>query len=233
MAVAAIDGFGVANDRSVHQIHDPVFGHVAARIQIGLEASVVGQGRLRDLDGEQDIVRRGGGSTVEVGTRLEQHEIRLRFGMRVEPDGQLHLDDRGFADPQREQPIEPVHDADMRRADRAHRQHLAVDELDAVVLAEDAGAPHRLVFVRSESSTADFHGHGHASPAILAKVTADAVPESERCKHYVWPPTPVLSTQDSHRPRVPSVAGTSTTGNRATRRPSTPAARRAAAVARL
>ena len=76
----------------------------------------------------------------------------------------------------KEQLGDPVEGADVRRANRAHRQHLAVDELDAIALAQDTGSPHLLVFVRSETSSGDFHNHRHASPAILPKAVADSVP---------------------------------------------------------
>ena len=49
-----------------------------------------------------------------------------------------------------EEHVQPIDAGGVRTADRRHLDELAVDELDTVAFAEDAGLSHAVKFVRRE-----------------------------------------------------------------------------------
>ncbi len=113
---------------------------------------------------------------VEILARAQDREVGLWLVEQIQPDWTLTIHDRCVATAQDEVPHEPGHDRHVPRTDGHHADHLPVDEFERIAFSQNTHAQHLLVLVRGESTAADFHGHGHASPAILPKPVADSVP---------------------------------------------------------
>src|SRR5262245_1444629 len=78
----------------------------------------------------------------------------------------------------------------MPRPDRTHRQDLAVDELDPVVLRQDSNLSHALIFVGGES--AGSRSHWHPGRSILVPGGATTVPAAE-CRNHATNGRPAVT----------------------------------------
>ncbi len=157
----------VAHDAVVVQVYEPVLRHAAPRVHVGFHVAVEVDRRIRHLDDEQHVARPGMRRRVEVCTRPQQHDVGLGLGVKAESDRTLNADNRLVAGHARDKGTgRPIDTRRMPRSDRRHRQHVAVDELDAVAGGQDARFSHALVFVGCEAAVAD--GHGHRQRSILA-----------------------------------------------------------------
>ena len=229
-AILPVGRVGVACDDVDVQVDQPVLGNTKTRVEFGLHRAVVADRRLGDLDDQQDIgqarVRRG----IEVGARTQQGDIGLGLVEEIEPDGVLRTNDGALAGTRDEVVKEPGDDCRVPGPATHLGHHLAVDELDAIVFAQDAGLAHLLVFVRGESPSSDFHDHGHRSPAILT--TACGLRASRRTSEIGghWPS--VSPAIEFPVPSARKAVRRCFSGSRVTRRPSRPAGLRAVPSAR-
>ncbi len=154
-------GLAVDLDRLSFGVGHPVLGNSGLRVERRLSPTVIRERRLCDLDDEQDVLGRGMGFAVVSAAKDGQVRLGHRIGEKL--DRALHPDPRARAQRRHEQIGEPVDEGGVASADRRHRQDLAADELDTLVLAQDAdlGHPHVLVS-REQAARAlhlDFHGH--------------------------------------------------------------------------
>ena len=92
---------------------------------------------------------------VEICSWSQQHEIRLRLAVKIQPNRPLHPDDRRVTRLRHERAVGAVYARAVTRADRRHRDDLAVDELDVVFPAQNPRLPHPLVIVGGEPPSAD------------------------------------------------------------------------------
>ncbi|MFN8558784.1 MAG: hypothetical protein U0531_16085 [Dehalococcoidia bacterium] len=114
--------------------------------------AVIVQRRPRHLDQQQDICRPGLGRAVEVIAKSQNSDVRLRLGIGREPDQVLGADERSPSEPLIEEEVETDDPADMVVTDGRHLVQLSVQQFDALVLSNDAGFAHALVFVGGEPS---------------------------------------------------------------------------------
>jgi hypothetical protein len=104
-------------------------------------------------------------SSVKVLAPPEQDEVGLGFRVLVEPDRALNTDDIPLALGSPQQLVQP-HDASVvAAADGRHLDYLSFDELDPVVLVEDAGLGHAVVVMDGEMPPDDL---GHKPSGTLA-----------------------------------------------------------------
>src|SRR5437899_3301632 len=154
-AVGALEAVrsGLAKDfdRVPSEIDDPVLADAGLGIEQTLDAPVVAQRRVRDLDEERDVVRsRQPGGSIEVRSMPEQDDVRLRLRIREDRQRILWPEGRTAAQPT-EQDLGQACDAGgVLDADRRHLDDLPANELDPVVLIEDSGFAHPVVLVHRE-----------------------------------------------------------------------------------
>jgi hypothetical protein len=85
--------------------------------------------------------------------------------------------DRSAAQPRREQMVNPGHSGRVDASDRRHLDDLALDELDPVVLAEDAGLAHPVIFIQREAPTLELDRH-----VFLAAHHVVSPPRRRQCR---------------------------------------------------
>ena len=79
----------------------------------------------------------------------QQHQVGLRFRVGVRGYRILHLDQRPTCETFRiEGGVEPQHAGGVSIANGCHDDDFPSQQLDALILGEDAGASHGLVFPR-------------------------------------------------------------------------------------
>ena len=124
--VAVLAGLAVHLDGAAGEVDDPVLGHARRRVQRPLDAAVVRQRRVCDLDEQV----RAHGVLVEVVARRDDGHVRLGLGDRRRSEGGLDADLGAVAQGAHEQ-LRQARDAeDVRLALRAHGDELAVEQLD-------------------------------------------------------------------------------------------------------
>ena len=112
-------------------------------------------------------VNRASGTTVEIGARLQDGEIRLKLGPVAADDRVLHADDCVGSDCGGEQAGQLVDAAGMPAADRRHPDDFPIQQLEPVVLTEDARLGHPVEFVHAERPPEQLRVHG---VLIIARV---------------------------------------------------------------
>src|SRR5207248_9972387 len=65
-------------------IDQPRLGYAGARVERELRAAVVRQRAVRDLDQQAQVGRLRQPCDIEIRTRREEHDVRLRLGLMVD-----------------------------------------------------------------------------------------------------------------------------------------------------
>src|SRR2546428_224579 len=123
-----------------------------------------------DLDDEQDVRGSRVPLPVAVGAVPQDGEVGLGFLVLAQDYGILDTHGGLSAGQGCEQRVETVHAAAVGRPDGRHLEHLAVDELHPVVLVEDSGLSHTVVFVDREAVSGERHGHTIGPPRRVRQV---------------------------------------------------------------
>src|SRR2546427_12939276 len=111
---------------------------------------------------------------ITVGAVTQDREIGLRFLVLSQNQGVLDTH-RGLAARQGcEQRGEAVDATAVVGPDGCHGAHLTVDELDAVVLAENPGLRHAVVFAHREAASDERHAHTIGPPRRARQVAGMA-----------------------------------------------------------
>ena len=110
--------------------------------------------------------------------------------MTHEEQGIPRPHDRASRETGREERLDPRDDRGVAAADRSHLDDLAVDELDAAVLVEDAGLAHAVILVEREPAPPDVDCHGLLGLDHVARV-----------------PVSVNAVNPIHSSRLDSIAG--------------------------
>jgi hypothetical protein len=145
-------GVGEDLDPSIDEVHDPVLGHAGRGIRVRLARPVVGQAGLRGLDHREHLVRARVSMPVAIRDRLAQCHIRLGLFPVVEHDRLLYAHHRGGAEPLDQQVHEPVDRGRMGSELGAHRDNLAVEQLDALFQEEPSFTRAMVLFAREAVS---------------------------------------------------------------------------------
>ena len=170
-------------EHAIDEVYDPVVRDPRARVGRGLPSSGEAQARPGDLDDK----RRARRMRIDVITRraADDADVRLGLGPVAENDGTLCLDEPTLA----ERPLQRLRHEKHGRPVRAvlwllHEQQ-AVEELDRVVLVEEAVVDQPLVLVASPptqdgSRRLRHGGQGRRrETAMLAAGTARGVTQAE------------------------------------------------------
>jgi hypothetical protein len=131
-------------------VDDPHLAHAAARVQRPLHRAVEAQRAVGHFDQQQHVVR-ARQARKRVGLHAQQREVGLRLRPSVEDDGVAGRNQGGIAGAAHQHPVQPIDDPRVRRPDRRHLQHLALDELDARIGWQDAGLAHPVVVGDAEA----------------------------------------------------------------------------------
>ena len=100
---------------------------------------------------------------VVVGAWLQQQQVRLRLAAVADSQWILHADYAAIGGVLHEPAGESDDQSRVTAADRAHLDDVAVDELDAVILAQDTGLAQAMVPERSWISSIATEGKGTVS----------------------------------------------------------------------
>ncbi|MEX2619987.1 MAG: hypothetical protein WD250_07185 [Egibacteraceae bacterium] len=109
-----------------------------------------GQGAVRDLHEQRDVLGAWMAEKEPVVTRPCQHEIWLRFGVGADENRVLHPHHDIGTGELDEHPVEPVHESGVHRTARRHPDNLPVEQLHTVILAENPRQAHPLVLADGE-----------------------------------------------------------------------------------
>jgi hypothetical protein len=102
------------------------------------------------------------GSRIEVIAGTEKRQVRL--GFRTIPDSDRALDAQyGGSAESGKQCRQTVHARRVPTANGTHLDDLPVDQLNPIVLREDAGIQHAVVFVGGEKPLSNFNRHDPVS----------------------------------------------------------------------
>src|SRR5690606_38095151 len=124
-----------------------------------LRVAVVGERGVGHLDQQEHLLRARVPGGVGVLGR-EEGEGRLRLRPRAQAHGALNPDDGERVGVPNEEAGEAAPAARVAVSNGCHGDDAALDELHAVLGAEDAGAGHRVVLVHGEQPLARFVGDG-------------------------------------------------------------------------
>jgi hypothetical protein len=128
---------------------------VAARRPAGPTRSVIAERGVGHLDEQQDVLRPGMSPPVALWPQPKQHDIRLRLCVRRYLDRVLRPHDCPVSHLPGQALSQARNGPGMRRPDRRHVDDLAVNELDPVVLVEDAELTHPVILVQREPPAPD------------------------------------------------------------------------------
>src|SRR5207244_9477899 len=106
------------------------------------------------------------GTLAAVGSspRSEQSQIRLRFRPRQDDDRVLRGDHGPGPEAREKQSVGVDHAADVSGVDGRHLVDLALDQLDTLVLAENAGLRHPMILVHREEPACELDLDSHRPP---------------------------------------------------------------------
>src|SRR5262249_45659947 len=122
-----------------------------------------GRGGGGELDEKKDGGRAGLARDVEVVARPFQHHVRLRLAVR-QANWVLDAHDRVVSDRTDQQSVEPIDTGNVGITDGHLCNDLPANELDPVVLLEDAEVDHLLVGCDRETVWSSPGGHEIISP---------------------------------------------------------------------
>src|SRR4029450_1218216 len=161
----------------------PGLGYTRPGVERKLRPPIVGERTVRDLYQQADVGRLRVAGGVEVRPGGEQQHIGLRLGLV--PDEEqwiLTPDDRPIDEADREQMLDPRNRRRVAAADGGHLDDLALDELDPVVLAEDAGLAHPVVLIEREAPAPESDRH-----AVLVLSHSAPPPTTRQCREFDTP----------------------------------------------
>ena len=128
-------------------VDDPEFVDAMARIEPRLEAPVVGEARHRDFDRQQDVRAL---DLFELDAPRIDDEIRFDESVGAQIDRRLNSEPEVIGQRARNADIERRLDELMDVRLRLHRHDLAFDQLEVLVLRDDAGVLHAQDFGHRE-----------------------------------------------------------------------------------
>lgn len=137
-------------DLAAVDIHDPVLGHAGSGVQRRLRVTVITQGRISNLDHQQRIGSNGDTATVAIERWQEQRHVRLRLAVVRQANRVLGMNHRAGTQLRVERGGECIYRPRVIRTDRRHIDHLSPDQLDPVVLVQDARLSHPVIIVEGE-----------------------------------------------------------------------------------
>jgi hypothetical protein len=118
--------------------------------------------RSYSTDHQEGVGGRRRGLPEERRAPPNDRQVGLWLGTTVEGDRVLHRDDALGSHQPDERLGEVVHPAGVALADRAHRDHLPVDELHPTVFVQDPALAQTLIVVHGEWTTEQaVDGHAH------------------------------------------------------------------------
>ncbi len=133
------------------QVDDPDFAHAGSGVSAQLRAAVGLDRALGYLDHQQGIRRQRQAFRIPGVRSAQQHDVRLRFGVRPQFDRILHVHDGAAGKLARQQRVQRTHRECVRRTDRRHRDQHAVEQFDPLVGVEHAGFAHAVVLVEADA----------------------------------------------------------------------------------
>jgi hypothetical protein len=134
----------------------PAFG-----VEPELGRAVVGQRAVGDLDHQERVLGPGVAFLVRRRTVAQDRQVGLGLGVVGEGDGALHPHGGAIAQACDQELGEVAHERLVATADGRHLDDLALDQLDAIVFAEDAHLDHPVVLRPRETSSRGHRVHCH------------------------------------------------------------------------
>src|SRR6185295_7091053 len=189
------------------EVDQPRLGNARPGVERKLRPPIVGERAVRDLHQQADVGRLRMAGRVKVRPGREQHHVGLRLGL--EPDQEQRIStphDSPIEEADREQMLDPRDRRRVGAADRRHLDDLALDELDPVVLAEDAGLAHAVILIEREAPAPESDRH-----AVLVLSHSAPPPTTRQCREFDTPAiigvlTPALACRSLRGPGRLSMA---------------------------
>ena len=150
-AVAGEMRLAVNFNRQVGQVDNPDLGDARAAIGGKFVLAVRRQGRVRNLHQQEDVGWLRMAFAIKIRRRFGQHQIRLRFGMVVQPHGVLNGRAPATLARRRENIHQKIDDAAVKGSDGRHINDFPVEQFHARVRLEHAGFRHAVIFVHTET----------------------------------------------------------------------------------
>jgi hypothetical protein len=144
------------------QVYHPNLKDAPAGVERNLNFPVIIGRSLRYFNDEQDVLRPGMGRGIKIRAWSLQCQVWLGLGMLPQTDGVLDADYGSPPDVVRKKPSKPVYSGSMPASNRSHFCYLPFDEFHTVILAEDAGPNHGVIFLNCEQTSRHLNSHASA-----------------------------------------------------------------------
>jgi len=158
-AVVLVGRISVDQNPRLFEVDQPDLGDARPGVERNLDQTIDAQGGVGNFHEEQDVLGGRAAGGVEVGAGAQQDEIRLGLRAFVEPHRILRADLGMMSQSLRKKGYQAFHRRGVPRANWAHLDDLAVEELHAVVFTENPGLPHTLIFVDRKTPSRQFKRH--------------------------------------------------------------------------
>jgi hypothetical protein len=134
------------------QVDEPDLANPDPRVERDLDAPIQPKGGVGDLDEQQHVGRLRMAGPVKILPRAKQQHVGLQLAVEPgERDGILDAHMRPIPQARYPQASEAIHRAGMLHADRLTDDDVPMDQLEPVVLGQDAGLAHPVVLLDSEA----------------------------------------------------------------------------------
>src|SRR5438105_2245495 len=141
------------------EVRQPDLGHACRRVAWHLDGAIQRERGVGDLDDQERVGWTWPARRVVVVAAPKYGHIRLELLAYAEHHRVLDGHESAHSQALREQIRQPNHTRGMTRADRAHRDDLAIDELEALVGSEEARLDEAVVLVDREEASLDLNCH--------------------------------------------------------------------------
>src|ERR671938_544661 len=96
---------------------------------------------------------------VVVSARTKQGNVRLRLGISIKANRVLDADDCSLPQMTTQKSVKTVNTSRMTAPNRTHLYNLAFNQFDAIILCQNTGFAHAVVFVNTEASLGNLNRH--------------------------------------------------------------------------
>src|SRR4029453_14412420 len=147
----------------------PVLRNAGLGIEAELRGAVVGQRAVGHFDQEKGVLGPGLTLFVRHAPAAEDSQIRLGLGVLAEHNGVLHPHEGTAGQPCDQELVEVANECPVATVDGRHRDDFALDQLDAVVFAENTDLGHPVVLRPRETPSCCHDLDRHSPPPARSR----------------------------------------------------------------
>jgi hypothetical protein len=150
-------------DEALGKVDDPDLGDAGPGVEGQLLVAINEERGVGNFDEQEDIRWCWVGVAIEIGPRLQQHEIGLRFVVFTEMQRILYAGDPTLVGGILKEDDEPFDGTAVEGTDGHHMNNLSVEQFDAFVLVQHADFGKPVVFIDGKLA----HRRGYHAARML------------------------------------------------------------------